>query len=65
MFARVPLRLPDPDEQRAFMVSYAERKASIDAIIAKTKQHIEFAKERRAALISAAVSGQINVSGRA
>ncbi|MEV5768633.1 restriction endonuclease subunit S [Micromonospora sp. NPDC052213] len=63
-FARVPLMLPSPDEQRAFMADYRARKASVDALIAKTQQHIAFAKERRAALISAAVTGQIDVAGR-
>jgi type I restriction enzyme, S subunit len=63
-FARVPLMLPSASEQQAFMSYYHARKASADALVAKTRQHIEFAKERRAALISAAVTGQIDVTRR-
>jgi type I restriction enzyme S subunit len=56
--------LPPLGEQRAFMASYADQKANIDAVIAKTRQHVEFAQERRDALVSAAVTGQIDVTGR-
>ena len=35
--------------------------AKIDALIAKTQEHIALAKERRAALITAAVTGQFDV----
>lgn len=62
-FARVPLMLPSLDEQRAFMSNYRSRKARVDALIAKAQQHIGFAKERRAALIAEAVTGQIDVIG--
>lgn len=64
-FARVPLMLPSPDEQRAFVSDYRSRKASVDALITKAQQHIEFAKERRSALITEVVTGQIDVIGKA
>lgn len=63
-FARIPLKLPSPDEQRAYISDYRSRGESVDALISKTQQHIEFAKERRAALITEAVTGQIDVAGR-
>lgn len=44
-----------------------EQATQIDALIAKAEEHIALAKERRAALITAAVTGQIDVrtAGRA
>lgn len=39
----------------------ADQTAKIDALIAKTQEHIALAKERRAALITAAVTGQFDV----
>jgi type I restriction enzyme S subunit len=63
-FARVPLTLPSPDEQRAFVSAYRSRKSSVDTLIAKTQQHVELARERREALTTEAVTGQIDVTGR-
>jgi restriction endonuclease S subunit len=60
----LPLPVPPIEEQRKIIDQIDEQAAKIDALIAKTRQHIEFAKERRAALISAAVTGQIDVTGR-
>lgn len=60
-FARVPLMLPTVDHQKAFVAEFRERTARIDALIAKTEQHIALANERRSALIAAAVTGQIDV----
>lgn len=49
------------DEQLE-MVNYIDREiARIDALIAKSERMIEVAKERRSALITAAVTGQIDV----
>lgn len=57
---RIPL--PPLDEQRA-IADYLDRgTAKIDALITKVERHIELAKERRAALITAAVTGQIDVT---
>ena len=38
-----------------------EQTAKIDALIAETERFIELSRERRAALITAAVTGQIDV----
>lgn len=57
-----PWLTPPLDEQRA-IADYLDREtAKIDTLIAKVERHIELAKERRAALITAAVTGQIDVT---
>jgi type I restriction enzyme S subunit len=60
-FARVPLVLPSIDRQKAFVAEYRKQTAQVDALIAKAQEHIALAKERRSALITAAVTGQIDV----
>lgn len=60
-FARVPLMLPSMEQQKAFVNEYQDRSAQVNALIAKAEEHITLAKERRAALITAAVTGQIDV----
>ncbi|GAB3273015.1 hypothetical protein GCM10027426_08930 [Microbacterium lacusdiani] len=59
-----PLEVPYPplEEQRAIAAYLDEQSAKIDALIAKAQQFIALAKERRAALITAAVTGQIDVT---
>lgn len=52
------------DQTRAMRQIRAER-ASIDSLIEKTKRFIELSKERRSALITAAVTGEIDVQGAA
>ncbi|MEB7446659.1 restriction endonuclease subunit S [Arthrobacter koreensis] len=53
--------MPSPQEQ-GDIVAYLDREtAEIDAAIADAKEAIELSKERRAALISAAVTGKIDV----
>lgn len=56
---RVPV-LPF-DEQRRVAAYLDEQTAKIDALIAETERFIELSRERRAALITAAVTGQIDV----
>jgi type I restriction enzyme S subunit len=57
----IPLLLPPIEEQTA-IASYLDREtAKIDALIAKIRQGIEKLKEYRTALISAAVTGKIDV----
>ncbi|MEK8227328.1 restriction endonuclease subunit S [Oerskovia sp. M15] len=56
---RVPS--PPPIEQGEIVAYLDEQTSRIDALIAKTQEHIGLAKERRAALITAAVTGQIDV----
>lgn len=56
--------LPPLNEQKT-IVAYLEHELSkIDAIISKTRQAIALAKERRTAIISAAVTGKICVASQ-
>ena len=55
------ITLPSPDEQRA-IADYLDREtARIDTLIAEQRKLVELARERRSALITAAVTGQIDV----
>lgn len=62
-FARVPLTLPPGDQQRTFVSEFRQYEVRVLALIAETKQNIALAKERRAALITEAVTGQIAIPG--
>lgn len=53
--------VPTLDEQRRVAAYLAEQTSKIDTLIAEADQFIELSKERRAALIAAAVTGQIDV----
>lgn len=53
--------MPDLDEQSRLVNKLEEASAQIDTLIAKAKEHIALAKERRSALITAAVTGQFDV----
>ena len=55
------LPVPPKDEQKAIVDYLEDELSKIDAIINKTRQAIALAKERRAAIISAAVTGKICV----
>ncbi|RPF35983.1 restriction endonuclease subunit S [Streptomyces sp. TLI_185] len=57
------LRIPVPslEEQRALVAEVGHATAKIDTLIEETGRFIEFSKERRSALITAAVTGQIDV----
>jgi type I restriction enzyme S subunit len=57
------LRVPVPplDEQRRLTAELEQATAKIEALIAETERFVELALERRSALITAAVTGQINV----
>lgn len=61
------LRIPVPpiEEQRRIVAYLDEQTAKIDKLIAETETFIELARERRSALITAAVTGQIDVLGAA
>jgi type I restriction enzyme S subunit len=56
---------PPLDEQRAIADSLDRETARIDALVAKVREAIERLKELRPALISAAVTGKIDVRGEA
>jgi type I restriction enzyme S subunit len=56
---RIPL--PPLDEQRRIIEFLDEETAKIDSLIVETERFVELSRERRAALITAAVTGQIDV----
>lgn len=60
-FGEMYLPTPPLDEQRAIVDYIARETAKIDAVRAATERSIALLKERRAALIAAAVTGQIDV----
>jgi type I restriction enzyme S subunit len=57
------LRIPAPslDEQRRIVAYLDEQTSKIDTLIAETEKFIELSRERRSALITAAVTGRIDV----
>ena len=57
---RLPTLLPPLDEQRRIADYLDERTAEIDSLISKAEAFTALAKERRSALITAAVTGQID-----
>ena len=58
---RLPLPLPSTSEQTAIATFLDRETAKIDALIAEQEKLIALLKERRTALISAAVTGKIDV----
>ena len=60
-FKELPIPLPPLLEQRAIAAFLDRETAKIDALIAKVREAIERLKEYRTALISAAVTGKIDV----
>ncbi len=57
----IALPFPPVDEQRQLAAHLDETTKKIDTLVAETERFIELARERRAALITAAVTGQIDV----
>ncbi|MGG2141414.1 hypothetical protein [Symbiopectobacterium sp. RP] len=55
--------IPSPDEQAIISATLDRETARIDALIGKAEQSITLLKERRAAFITAAVTGQIDLRG--
>lgn len=53
--------VPPPPTQEKLLNDCGQAFARVDALIAKAEEHIALAKERRSALITAAVTGQIDV----
>lgn len=57
----IPVHLPTLDEQHRIVAFLDDQTSKIDNLIAETEKFIELSRERRAALITAAVTGQIDV----
>ncbi|MBM7460756.1 type I restriction enzyme S subunit [Rhodococcus coprophilus] len=57
----LPMQLPSVDEQRRLKGYLRSETAKIDKLVAETERLIELARERRSALIAAAVTGQIGL----
>lgn len=60
-FENLPLTLPSIEEQTAIVNFLDLQTAKIDALITETQASIALLKEHRIALISAAVTGKIDV----
>lgn len=63
MFMNFMVCVPPKDEQEAIVLAVREEMAKIDTLTAEAQRAINLLQERRAALISAAVTGQIDVRG--
>ncbi len=61
----ISIPLPDPQTQRDIVEGVRDAADEIDAAIADAREAIALSRERRAALISAAVTGKIDVRGAA
>jgi type I restriction enzyme S subunit len=61
VMARIRIQIPSPAEQRAIAAFLDHETARIDGLVAKVREAIERLKELRTALISAAVTGKIDV----
>ena len=61
MLGAIRIQKPPLDEQRAIAAFLDRETAKIDALIAKIREAIDRLKELRTALISAAVTGKIDV----
>lgn len=53
--------LPSVDEQKAIVQHVDYETSRIDRLVEKTQRSIDLLKERRAAFITAAVTGQIDL----
>ncbi|MFM7351771.1 MAG: restriction endonuclease subunit S, partial [Microcystis aeruginosa] len=58
---QLPVLLPPSEEQRRITIYLDQETAKIDNLITKTLTSIDYLKEYRTALISAAVTGKIDV----
>jgi type I restriction enzyme S subunit len=59
--ANLPIAIPPPGEQRSILAFLTEQMARFDTLTAEAQRAIDLLQERRTALISAAVTGQIDV----
>lgn len=65
VMAKIKVLVPPPEEQLAIGQFLAERTTEDDQIVRETERSIVLLREYRQALISAAVTGQIDVAGEA
>jgi type I restriction enzyme S subunit len=63
VFTNFPICIPPSEEQTAIARYLDTQTAKFDALTAEAQRAINLLQERRTALISAAVTGQINVYG--
>jgi len=63
IIGRIPVALPMPAEQDEIVERIEREAGRIDSLIAKVRDAIDRLKELRTALISAAVTGKIDVRG--
>jgi len=61
LLANFKIAVPPLDEQRRITAYLDDQTAKIDMLIAEAERFIELARERRSALVTAAVTGQIDV----
>lgn len=59
----LPIAIPSDKEQKTIVAHIARETSRLDAVRAATERTITLLKERRAALIAAAVTGQLDVGG--
>jgi type I restriction enzyme, S subunit len=64
-FLRIWLPFPPLDEQQSIVEHIGREIAKLDAVRAATERTIALLKERRSALIAAAVTGQLDVGAAA
>ncbi|XYX40537.1 restriction endonuclease subunit S [Candidatus Erwinia dacicola] len=60
---RLPVLIPPAEEQRDITSAINEGTARINSLVEKTEHSVNLLKERRAAFITAAVTGQIDLRG--
>jgi type I restriction enzyme S subunit len=65
VLASIRIAFPPVNEQKAIVAHLDEQTGRTDALIAKAEEFIALSKERRSALITAAVTGEIDVRGKA
>jgi type I restriction enzyme S subunit len=63
MWSALPVPLPPLEEQASILEATRDKTEKLDALLLETKSGIQLLQERRSALISAAVTGQIDVRG--
>ncbi len=58
---QVRLRVPDITEQDRLLTEWSGLQRNYDALIEKAERFVELARERRSALVTAAITGQLDV----